>query len=786
MDTEAPTPTIIQSAQVSNIDGLRHFLETVVSSDEVKRSVVRVEASGLSGEIGIFCSRYIVGGRILKSERISDPERLAKVTGFEAVRQILSLRDGTVSLSEATSDQIALLRASLAIEIFSLLNWSDNSRTGAPPLEIALDGVVEAFAHTMTPMEAALVQPPPLPISLPATLNSGAISAEPPTGPFEGQLEASAWAPEALSAFTSPDAATSISDKVQDRGGAQINFFPPPEFDFSELDQIPTPKDLIAEQPSEKDKGLLRRTQSSISDNERSQVGQLYRERQRSQTTREFLKVPKQPGTAAQFRSKKFEFYVTPTTILKAVGLWGCAVLVFSVATNLYASEQNRQASARGAARLEHGDGLGALLEFDAVVRRTPSAKAYLDRAKSYMLLGEFDNAAADYRKASELNPKESLAYLGQATAIAKRYDFIGALNLLNQSINLEPNNADAYVLRSDVESSLGKYPQAIEDASKALSMTPSPPKDLYESKALAEWKSQKYSDGLADYNKAIDATTRDAQLYLGRGGCLLALGNYDKALQDLNTAIKFDKKLDQAYALRAKVFSAKQQYANALQDLTHNIDSEPSASVYIERAKVYMRAGQDGKAIADLDQAITLEPNRPGVDALRTQAYARVRSQKPIIAGDRAEPAEVVAIKPVQVNAAGKPRISATATAAADPLNSVLTDALRSSPNDTKSRRYLAYSFLRNGNYKAAAEQFQMLGGAGTLGVQDQLSYADTLAHLGNTDEAISLYKSVFDGDPYNRVARSNLIKLYMQQGRSFEAAALRSGMVRASSGKH
>src|SRR5690348_1027099 len=123
MEPDTPEQGAVRKGHVSDVDGLRDFLEQVVSSQEIKRSIIKVESGTLAGDLGIFCSRYVVGGRFGPTADASDEPLSGQVVGFEAVRRILSLRDGIISQIETDADGLSQVRTTLAIDIFSLLDW---------------------------------------------------------------------------------------------------------------------------------------------------------------------------------------------------------------------------------------------------------------------------------------------------------------------------------------------------------------------------------------------------------------------------------------------------------------------------------------------------------------------------------------------------------------------------------------------------------------------------------------------------------------------------------------
>jgi tetratricopeptide (TPR) repeat protein len=756
MSTKAEELNEICSGEISAHEGLRDFFEKLVSSEVVKCCILSVESGSFQGRLAFFSSRYLVGAEVQ-----SEPTAV----GFEAARQVLSLREGTFRLVEAGSDDIAQWRASLAIDVFSLIDWSaPEFNNHPPPLEAALEGVVEQFAHTMTRVSAHSPPVEEAPLSV----------IEPDYSPDR------AYDPAMLDAIGRPNFPAIREDQP---------------WNLQDLESIPTPHPHDAQAPAGEEAQALseeelawrradeefrfRRREKPMSEAEKHQLGEVYREKHRSRSAREFLKVAKDPNSesATKIEHKNFSPPLNPKRM--AIIAAACSLVLSGMIGLRFLLQgwHDEQVMKQGIARLKSGDNIAALLDFDAVLRNNQqSVEAHLNRATAYMALGQFDNATADYETVRNLEPDNLQANLGAARTAVLRYDYETAFRLLNKCLKLQPNLPEAFALRAIAYCETSQHDLALQDAEKATQLMADPGADLYRAKADSEWKLKKYAEAIADYDRCINAGTSDATAFFGRGYCYLAQGKPDLALADLHQAVKMDPKFAPAYVARATAHATKTNFDKAIEDLEKAIQILPrSAEAYAVRGRVYADMNQDGKAIADFDQALALEPDRPGVAEMRAAAYARVRRMKPLVIGDRPEVAPVIDSKPAAI----APASAKTAAKQPDALTSVLTDALRSSPNDTKSRRYLAYAFIHNGNYKAAIQQFETLAPLG-MSVRDRLAYADALVRAGNVDKAVTVYRQELNNNPFDQVARSNLIKLYEQQGRFFDAAKLR-GSARA-----
>jgi tetratricopeptide (TPR) repeat protein len=178
----------------------------------------------------------------------------------------------------------------------------------------------------------------------------------------------------------------------------------------------------------------------------------------------------------------------------------------------------------------------------EAITLNSSNAYLYSQRGSLYgNYLNDFDKANKDFSKSIALDPENWAHYYFRAEFLLKQNrlieakldldylyqykllnymvlntfgkyyikinSFNEALNSLNISLSMEPNNSEAYYLRSLVFTKLNKKHDAISDLSKSIK---------------------------------IDSTNSDA--YYQRGLQYYDLGKYHLAQKDFNNSLKFSK----------------------------------------------------------------------------------------------------------------------------------------------------------------------------------------------------------------------------------------------------
>ena len=116
----------------------------------------------------------------------------------------------------------------------------------------------------------------------------------------------------------------------------------------------------------------------------------------------------------------------------------------------------------------------------DGLVLLPIAAPLYVARGILYVQLAEYDKAEADFERANELDPTQSLSAAAQGLAAAQANDLDGALATLRGKLAQTPNDAFLLYLQADVLAQKGAEPgtsdfdAALASAKKAVSLQPS------------------------------------------------------------------------------------------------------------------------------------------------------------------------------------------------------------------------------------------------------------------------------------------------------------------------
>ncbi|WP_298239292.1 tetratricopeptide repeat protein [uncultured Algibacter sp.] len=179
-------------------------------------------------------------------------------------------------------------------------------------------------------------------------------------------------------------------------------------------------------------------------------------------------------------------------------------------------------------------------------------------------------------------------------------------IELLNQVIELEPNNLDAYFHRGLAKNDLGDYHGAIVDYSKII--VEEPDADTYFNRGNSRYNLEDFTGAKSDYARAVnlDKSFIDARYSLACAK--YDLGDYAEAIKDFNAVIKVIPDLQIAYTLRASAYAALEDYKKALKDYSTAILVTPNADAFLNRGLFYLDINYYQKANADFNIVIRLD----------------------------------------------------------------------------------------------------------------------------------------------------------------------------------
>ncbi|MEO0185631.1 MAG: tetratricopeptide repeat protein, partial [candidate division WOR-3 bacterium] len=260
------------------------------------------------------------------------------------------------------------------------------------------------------------------------------------------------------------------------------------------------------------------------------------------------------------------------------------------------------------------------------VLKRYPSSDlAYNNRGNAYNLLGQYDNAIADFNRAIEINPSLELSYFDRGTVYEHLGFYDKAISDFTNALNIQPDFVMGYVDRGAIYSKIGEYHKAYNDLKRALQLKPNLPEAHYNLGVLY-FRMKNYNLAIESYHQALKLDPYFAVVYVSLADIYFIYGDYERAIENYTKSIKIDSLLADAYYNRAVTFAKLEHWDHALADYSKTIQLEPDyAEAYNNRGNIYFRFGEIENALKDYDRAIQLDPEYAQAYYNRALVYQKI-----------------------------------------------------------------------------------------------------------------------------------------------------------------
>lgn len=168
---------------------------------------------------------------------------------------------------------------------------------------------------------------------------------------------------------------------------------------------------------------------------------------------------------------------------------------------------------------------------------KAPESDLHIFRGAAFEKSGLFDNALADYAKAIEIDPGNSLAYFNRGIHFMNRGLFDSAIDDFNRVLKLTPDDMDIYINRGNAFLKKGDSQSAISDYTHAIERKASNAVVAYVNRSNAYANSGEFDKAIQDVTTAISLNKELLSMYVVRGNLNMKFGNFEQGMQDYKTA---------------------------------------------------------------------------------------------------------------------------------------------------------------------------------------------------------------------------------------------------------
>jgi len=242
-----------------------------------------------------------------------------------------------------------------------------------------------------------------------------------------------------------------------------------------------------------------------------------------------------------------------------------------------------------------------------AVADTTPQARAYAHYIAAVVQerRGRLDLAMDSLNEVSALDPEAVTPLLGLLRACRRQGDLEGALRMSRRAAELEPRNADLWLIQGECHHALKQFDEAIACFNRAIELRPD---DLLGYGALVEVQEQR-NDMVAAvdiYERLIARNPDSAALHYQLAGTLAQINDRDGAIAAYRKVIELEPRVVQAHLLLGLLLMDTDENGEAVARLRHYLELRPGDATALESlAGALERSGGTAEALACLRQVL-------------------------------------------------------------------------------------------------------------------------------------------------------------------------------------
>ncbi len=287
----------------------------------------------------------------------------------------------------------------------------------------------------------------------------------------------------------------------------------------------------------------------------------------------------------------------------------------------------------RAALLIETGDPkqvLQAVTDLQRAVGQQPANPVLrFNLGRALMIQGQIEQSRVQFQEALKLRREYSPARLALAQIHLARREFANAIQEANTTLEYEPSNLTARLIRGNALAAMGNTTQARIDLGETVQKFPNSPEAALQL-AVLDLAEKKYKEAEEGFTRLHKVNPADLRALLGLSETYAVQHQYDKAIATLKGELaKSPNRLELRGALGNIGFRSG-NFDLAVEQYKTIIEIRPDAAdIYIRLGETYAAKGDLQSAIRTFDKAKQLRPNDPSAYLQMALLYDRLGNIK-------------------------------------------------------------------------------------------------------------------------------------------------------------
>ncbi|WP_022949373.1 XrtA/PEP-CTERM system TPR-repeat protein PrsT [Methylohalobius crimeensis] len=393
-------------------------------------------------------------------------------------------------------------------------------------------------------------------------------------------------------------------------------------------------------------------------------------------------------------------------------------------------------------------------------------------RGDAWLMVGNLDNAEAEYRRGLAIDPQAPLPKLGMARLAAKNNDLGRAERLLDEALQVAPEEGRLWRFKAELARVAENYEEAEEAYDKAIDFNTINISDLVD-RALVRIERQKYAGATEDIQRLQKIAPRYFMTHYAAGLLALQQKRYAEAQTQLEQVLTLNNQYLPGYYFLGVAHLLQNHLAQAEENLSRFMTSAPN-SVRARKvlALTQLRLGAAKEAKKTLEPVLLFQPeNRVVLEIMSKIEFALGNQDKGIEYLQK-----MVGLEPESAEYRTKLGLGLLAGGESELGIKELKEALVQDPGLIPAKVQLALSYLRTKKFNEAEELIQSL--------QDEKDLVDSALPFnllgalqlarGESEQAESTFQMAWEREPGNPAIAHNLAQFAIKDQKYSDARDL------------
>ena len=247
-----------------------------------------------------------------------------------------------------------------------------------------------------------------------------------------------------------------------------------------------------------------------------------------------------------------------------------------------------------------------------------PSLSSLYQKGLSLFYQGKNVEAISAFDKSIEIDPENADAWYFKGKALCELSKYNEAIQAYDRAVRVDPSYAIAWYDKGQILYEQGEYDEAIKAYDEVIRLNPEViirrdpnDADAWYFKGKALYEQGKYNESIQAYDEVIKLNSKYFDAWYFKGKALYEQGKYNESIQAYDEVIKLNPKHLDAWYYKGKVLYEEGKHSESIQAYDEAIKLNPKhLDAWYFKGKALYERGKYNEALKAYDEAIKIDPS--------------------------------------------------------------------------------------------------------------------------------------------------------------------------------